>query len=210
MRVRYLALACITFGLLSSPSQAQVIVLGNGAASACWRAAEFGTGNLDIAFGECSRALAQPSISSYNKAATYVNRAVLRMRAGDNSGALADADAAASISSSMGEAHVNRGAALLNLMRPDQALDAINLGIETGSNRLHLVYYNRASAKFLLGDITGAYYDYRMSADINPDFALATEALSHFEVITRPSADGSGTEKVVEEVVALSSPVQLY
>ena len=110
----------------------------------------------------------------------------------------------------MGEAHVNRGAALLNLMRPDQALDAINLGIETGTKRLHLVYYNRASAKFLLGDITGAYYDYRMSADIDPEFGLATDALSHFEVVTRPSADASGTEEVVEEVIALSSPVQLY
>jgi len=210
MRIHYLALACITFGLLNSPSQAQVIVLGNGAASSCWRAAEFGTGNLDVAFGDCSRALAQPVISSYNRAATYVNRAVLRMRAGDNSGALADADAAARYSSNMGEAHVNRGAALLNLMRPDQALDAINLGLETGTKRLHLVYYNRASAKFLLGDIPGAYYDYKMAAEIEPEFTMATEALSHFEVVTRPSAENGQPEEVIEEVVALSSPVNLY
>ena len=210
MRIRYLALACLAVGLLSTPSQAQVFVVGNGAANACWRGAEFGGDNLDYAFQECSRALAQPQTSLYNKAATYVNRAVLRMRAGDNSGALADANAAANISSRMGEAHVNRGAALLNLMRPEQALEAIDLGLEIGTKRLHLVYYNRASAKYLLGDISGAYYDYQMSAEINPEFGLATEALSHFEVISRPSADGSGTEDVVQEVVAVSSPVNLY
>jgi tetratricopeptide (TPR) repeat protein len=137
-----------------------------------------------------------------------VNRAVLRMRAGDNSGALADADMAASISPNMGEAHVNRGAALLNLMRPDQALEAIDLGLDRGTKRLHLVYYNRAAAKYLLGDIPGAYYDYLASTEANPDFALATEALSHFEVVTQPSADaGEPGEDVVQEVVALSSPV---
>lgn len=211
MRIRYLALACLAFGLLSSPSQAQVVVLGNGAANACWRAAEFGSGNMSYAFEECSRALVQPGISIYNKAATYVNRAVLRMRAGDNSGALADANAAAGISSNMGEAHVNRGAALLNLMRPEQALEAINLGLETGTGRLPLVYYDRAAAKYLLGDIEGAYYDYKMSSELDPEFALASEALSHFEVITRPAADGSdNSEDVVEEIVALSSPVNLY
>jgi tetratricopeptide (TPR) repeat protein len=210
MHVRFLALACVAFALLSSPSQAQVIVLGNGAANACWRGAEFGSNNLNYAFQECSRALAQPQISLYNRAATYVNRSVLRMRAGDNSGALADADAATNLMANMGEAHVNRGAALLNLMRPDQALEAINIGLERGTKRLHLVYYNRGSAKYLLGDIEGAYYDYKMSTEINPEFALAQEALSHFEVITSPAADGSeGTEEVIQEIVALSSPVNL-
>lgn len=208
MRTRFLALACLAIGLISSPSQAQIIVLGNGAGNACWRAAEFGTGDLNIGFTECSRALAQPGLSAYNKAATYVNRAVLRIRAGDNSGALADADMAANISPNMGEAHVNRGAALLNLMRPDQALEAIDLGLDRGTKRLHLVYYNRAAAKYLLGDIPGAYYDYLASSEANPNFALATEALSHFEVVTRPSVDaGVPEEEVVQEVVALSSPV---
>ena len=210
MRIRLLALACLALGLLSSPSQAQIIVVGNGAANACWRAAEFGSGNLNVGFTECSRALAQPGISAYNKAATYVNRAVLRMRAGDNSGALADADMASGITPSMGEAHVNRGAALLNLMRPEQALEAIDLGLDRGSKRLHLVYYNRAVAKYLLGDIPGAYYDYLASTEANPNFALATEALSHFEVVTQPSADaGEPSEEFVQEVVALSSPVDV-
>lgn len=208
MRTRLFALACLAIGLITSPSQAQVIVLGNGAANACWRGAEFGAGDLDIAFTECSRALAQPGISAYNKAATYVNRSVLRIRAGDNSGALADADMAANISPNMGEAYVNRGAALLNLMRPDQALEAIDVGLDRGTKRLHLVYYNRASAKYLLGDIPGAYYDYLASLEANPNFALATEALSHFEVVTQPSVDASQPgEEIIQEVVALSSPV---
>jgi hypothetical protein len=59
-----------------------------------------------------------------------------------------------------------------------------------------------------LGDIPGAYYDYLASSESNPNFALATEALSHFEVVTRPSADAAvPEEEVVQEVIALSSPV---
>jgi tetratricopeptide (TPR) repeat protein len=207
MRIRLLAAACVALGLFSAPSQAQIIVVGSGAANACWRAAEFGMGNMNIGFAACSRALAQPGQSTYNKAATYVNRAVLRMRAGDNSGALADADAATSFSPNMGEAHVNRGAALLNLMRPDQALTAIDLGLDRGTKRLHLVYYNRAAAKYLLGDIPGSYYDYIASSEADPEYAPAIEALSHFEVITQPSADAG--EQVILDVVALSDPVSV-
>ncbi len=205
MRIRLLAFACLTLVLLSYPSQAQIIFDGSGAASACWRAAEFGRGNMNTGFTECSRALAQPSISAYNKSATYVNRAVLRMRAGDNSGALADADAAAAINPNMGEAHVNRGAALLNLMRPEQALSAIDLGLDRGTKRLHLVYYNRAAAKYILGDIPGAYYDYLASVEADPEYAPSIEALLHFEVITQPSADTG--EEVILDVIALSDPV---
>jgi hypothetical protein len=204
MRIRIIALICLALGLISSPGQAQLIVVGSGAANACWRAAEFG-GNMNTGFAECSRALAQPSISLYNRAATYVNRAVLRMSAGDNSGALADANIAASLRPSLGEAHVNRGAALLNLMRPEQALEAIDLGLERGTKRLHLVYYNRAAAKYLLGDIPGAYYDYIASSDANPEYAPTLEALSHFEVITQPSANSG--EDIILDVVALSDPV---
>jgi tetratricopeptide (TPR) repeat protein len=207
MRIRLLAAACVALGLFSAPSQAQIIVVGSGAANACWRAAEFGQGNMNIGFAECSRALVQPGQSTYNKAATYVNRAVLRMRAGDNSGALADADAATNFSPNMGEAHVNRGAALLNLMRPDQALTAIDLGLDRGTKRLHLVYYNRAAAKYLLGDIPGAYYDYIASSEADPEYGPAIEALSHFEVITQPSADAG--EQIILDVVALSDPVSI-
>jgi tetratricopeptide (TPR) repeat protein len=206
MCIRLLALACLALGLISSPGQAQIIVVGSGAANACWRAAEFGTSNMNVGFAECSRALAQPSISLFNRAATYVNRAVLRMRAGDNSGALADADVASNLRPGMGEAHVNRGAALLNLMRPEQALEAIDLGLDRGSKRLHLVYYNRAAAKYLLGDIPGAYFDYVASSEASPEYAPTIEALSHFEVITQPSADAG--EDVILDVVALSDPVR--
>ncbi len=210
MRIRYLVPACVAFGLLCSAAQAQLIVVGSGAGSACWRAAEFGAGDMNIGFTECTRALEQPSMSHYNRAATYVNRAVVRMRAGDSGGALADASMAAEMIPRLGEAHVNRGAALLNLMRPEQALEAIDMGIEAGSNKLHLVYYNRASAKYLLGDIRGAYFDYLMSAEIDPEFTLATDALSHFQVITRPAASGAPATETVEEIIALSSPVNLY
>jgi len=39
------------------------------------------------------------------------------------------------------------GAALLNLMRPQEALESINASLDTGSGKEYLVYYNRAAAQ---------------------------------------------------------------
>jgi len=208
MRIRYLVPACFALGLFASGAQAQVIVLGNGAAEACWRAAEFGVGDMNEGFTLCSQALSQPNVSLRDRAATLVNRAVIRMRAGDSSGALADASTSSRLMPGLGEAHVNRGAALLNLMRPQEALEAINTGIDSGTTKLHLVYYNRGVAKYLLGDALGSYQDFRASNQINPNFALSAQALTHFTVVPRAgqtSIDPTGEDV---EVIALSSPVQ--
>jgi len=208
MRTLFAAVASLALALIATPSQAQLIVVGNALGNACWRAAEFGAMDLNIGYEDCTRALELPGMSFYNRAATYVNRAVIRMRAGDSGGALADATRASEMMPRLGEAHVNRGAALLNLMRPEEALTAIDTGLTEGSEKLHLVYYNRASAKYLLGDIPGAYYDFQRSVEIRPDFALAAKALTHFRVTPRPAAEG--TTETVDEIVALSSPVNLY
>ena len=202
MRAHFLLPAILLFGFFCAPAQAQVFVLGDGPASACYQAAEFGTGATDNGFEVCSLALNTPGVSSRDRAATYVNRAVIRMRAGDFQGAYSDSNNSIGLVSSMGEAYVNRGAALLNLMRPMEALDSINQGVTLGSSRLHLVYYDRAAAKEILGDVRGAYADYRMSLQVKPDFALATEQLSRFQVVRR-AARGNGV--ATDEVVALTA-----
>ena len=204
MRAAAFLTACF-LGLAATSAQAQVIVLGNGIGSACWRAAEFGTGSMNEGFKMCTDALATTSLSLRDKAGTYLNRAVIRLRAGDNAGALADADQAIRIID-MGEAHVNRGAALINLMRPADALQAINTGIEKGTSKMHLVLYNRASAKFLTSDVRGSYYDYRMAADLRPDLPMLQSALTQFQVIRRPAQGAQNVDDMVDDVVALGNP----
>lgn len=205
-----LMIACLALGFLAStPSQAQVFVVGNGDASACWRAAEFGQGTMEEGFDACNHALENTQLSLRDRAATLVNRAVIRIRAGDNTGALADATQSINMIPNMGEAHVNRGAALLNLMHPDQALQEIDKGIALGSTKLYLVYYNRATSEFLLGNVRQAYFDYKHAAEINPDFALAAAALSKFKVIRRTDSADASPDDSVADVIALGSPVNL-
>ena len=184
MRTAVLVTACL-MALGAGAAHAQVIVLGDTSAESCYRAAEFGTMGRADGFRICTEALSVPGLSARDKAGTYVNRAVIRLMAGDYDGSLADADAAIRISPSMGEAHVNRGAALLNMARPGDALTAINLGMDYGTAKQHLVYYNRAAAKELVGDIRGAYYDYRRAVELSPGFLLAAQQLERFQVVRR-------------------------
>jgi tetratricopeptide (TPR) repeat protein len=201
--------------LAATAAHAQVIVLGDGPAQSCWMAAEFGVGSMNEGFTVCTKALTQPGVSARDRAATYTNRAVIRMRAGDYAGSLADADASIGLMPSLGEAYVNRGAALLNLMKPQDALTAINKGLDLGTSKLHLVYYDRAAAKEILGDIRGAYNDYKTAVEHKPDFALAAEQLTRFTVVRRAASvtfDKAGnvrSEGGEDTVVALKTPRSL-
>ena len=184
MRSAALVTACLmTLG--AGAVHAQVIVVGDTSAEACYRAAEFGTMGRAEGFRICTEALNVPGLTVRDRAGTFVNRAVIRLMAGDYDGSMTDADSAIRLVPRMGEAHVNRGAALLNMARPGDALAAINIGMQYGTAKQHLVYYNRAAAKELVGDIRGAYYDYRRAVELSPGFLLASQQLQRFQVVRR-------------------------
>ena len=212
MRAGSILTVIAALGLTATAAEAQVIVLGDGPAQACWESAEYGIGSMNEGFTICTEALTQPGTSARDRAATYTNRAVIRMRAGDYAGSLADADASIGLMPSMGEAHVNRGAALLNLMKPKDALVAINKGLDLGTSKLHLVYYDRAAAKEILGDIRGAYNDYKTALEQKPDFALAAEQLTRFTVVRHAASvsidrHGNVVSDGVDDVqIALKTP----
>ena len=77
---------------------------------------------------------------------------------------------------------LNRGVALLALKRAEEALGPINQSIEIGFDKLYLAYFNRAMAKEDLGDIKGAYEDYRKALELEPNFVLAANELKRFRV----------------------------
>jgi tetratricopeptide (TPR) repeat protein len=215
MRIGYVLSAICALVMTASAAEAQVLVIGDGPASDCWRAAEFGAGTMNEGFAVCTQALSQLGLSTRDRAASYTNRAVIRMRAGDYAGSLADADASIGLLPSMGEAYVNRGAALLNLMKPRDALTAINKGLELGTGKLHLVYYDRAAAKEILGDIRGAYNDYKMAIQEKPDFGLAAEQLARFTVVRRAASlsidrfGGVSQNDDADVTIALKTPLAL-
>jgi tetratricopeptide (TPR) repeat protein len=173
----------------ASCADAAVTVLGRGLARSCFEFAEFG-GIAQDGIETCSLALEQQALDAKDRAATYINRGILKSRSDDTSGALSDYDLGLSLDGALGEGYVDRGAAMIVLRRYGDALDDINKGIALGANRVQIAYYDRAVVQEALGNIRDAYEDYKKAVEIQPDFALAVEQLSRFRVV-RKSADGT-------------------
>jgi tetratricopeptide (TPR) repeat protein len=150
-------------------------------------AAEFGRGFYTIS---CDRALEEPMVKP-DRAATYVNRSVLKLRANDAKGALADCEMSIRISSQMGEAFVNRGAALISLGRPQEAIESLSHGIALGAHKLHYAYYDRAMAREDVGDVKGAYEDYKRALEISPGFQQAADQLKRFRLVPKSQLQSS-------------------
>ena len=79
MKIRAIPLAVIATLAAASWAQAAVTVLGNGVAHSCYQFAEYG-GNPTDGMNTCTFALEQTTLSVRDRAATYVNRGILRAR----------------------------------------------------------------------------------------------------------------------------------
>jgi tetratricopeptide (TPR) repeat protein len=171
--------------LVSQAAHAAVTVIGgNNLARSCYEAAEFG-GNPTDGVAVCSDALKQDTLPLKDRAATLINRGILLSRTDDAEAAIADYDRGLMIDATLGEGYVDRGAALIILKRYDEALQALNKGIDLGSSQLQVAYYDRAIVQEALGNVRRAYEDYKMAVQIEPDFALATAQLTRFKVVRR-------------------------
>jgi tetratricopeptide (TPR) repeat protein len=174
---------------VSPPASAAVTVLGGGLANSCYQSAEFG-GDPAQAVHSCSLALEQETLTVADRAATFINRGILRSRMGDMNGALRDYDTGLGIDGVHGEGYVDRGATYIAMQRYQDAMTDINKGIEMGAKKPHIAYYDRAIADEALGDVRGAYLDYKKAVELEPDFTLANEQLTRFKVIRKaPSSE---------------------
>ena len=168
----------------ASSAGAAISVIGNSIANSCYRTAEFG-GDDNAGINTCTYALQQESLTSRDRAATYINRGILRSRAGDSTGALADYDHGLGIDPTLGEGYVDRGATYIALRQYSEALQDINKGLDMGARQPQIAYYDRAIVNEALGNIRGAYQDYKKAVELEPDFTLATQQLSRFKVIRK-------------------------
>lgn len=173
----------------ASSAQAAISVLGNTVASSCYQAAEFGS-DTRSGIETCSYALNQETLSIRDKAATLINRGILRSRAGDAEGAVADYNSGLNSDANLGEGYVDRGAAYIVLRDYDSAMKDINHGLEMGARKPHIAYYDRAIVDEAMGNVRGAYEDYKKAVELEPNFSLATEQLARFKVI-RKSPNGA-------------------
>lgn len=188
MNVRSSAAAALLLGAsaLAPHANAAVTVLGNGLGASCFQAAELGT-DPKSSIQTCTLAIEQEPLSLSDRAATYINRGILRSQIGDQNGALADYNQGITLDANHGEGYVDRGATYIVLQRYDDALNDLNKGIAMGAHKPHIAYYDRAIVDEAMGNVRAAYEDYKKAVQLEPDFALASEQLTRFKVVRKES-----------------------
>lgn len=182
MRIALVSAALAAF-CIAGQAQAATTVLGNGLANICSAAAKSGDDDLD-SLKTCTLAIENESMSPYDRAGTYVNRGVIRMRRKDYDDARRDFDFAIRIEPEMGEAYVNRGGALVGEKRYVDALLDIDHGLSLGSEEPEKAYYNRGLANEGLDDIKAAYFDYMRAVELAPEWDIPKRELTRFTVIS--------------------------
>ncbi|MEM7639941.1 MAG: tetratricopeptide repeat protein [Pseudomonadota bacterium] len=175
-----LMIAAAATALVAETASAQVFVIGNGLGGECFQKTKSGFSNFRAVEEICTRALREQAMTRKNRAATYVNRGVLRMREGQYDKALADYAEAVSLQPELGAAYLNEGAAHIYRRDFAAALSPLDRAIELESHDLFAAYYNRAIAKENTGDVAGAYTDFQKSLELKPGWDLAERQLSRF------------------------------
>jgi tetratricopeptide (TPR) repeat protein len=169
---------------LAGEARGAVTVIGGGMAEACSKAAQ--DGEQDIQFEKiCTLALETEPLGPRDRAGTYVNRGVMKLRRLSWGNAVQDFNMALRLKPDLGEAYVNRGAAAIGDRRYGDSLADINRGLELGVDEPAKAYFNRALAHEGLEDAKAAYFDYQKALEIAPEWTLPREQLVRFTVTRR-------------------------
>lgn len=129
MRAVVVVLALLT----ALPARAQMSVsAGSGIAHECYEDAKTPRQpreNIET----CTAALDHGGLSAADRAATLVNRGVLYDVVKNYQAAWADYNAALRINDKLGDAYINRGAALMRMQKSDEGIVDIRKGLELGT-----------------------------------------------------------------------------
>lgn len=181
--MKRLIVGVAAFGALmvGTCAQASVTVIGGGLAEACSRAAISGKSDVRSE-APCTEALEKEMLNNRDRAGTYVNRGVLKLRRMDWAAAIRDFNEALRIKPDLGEAYVNRGAVAIGEHRYAESLPDLNKGLQLGVEEPAKVYFNRALAYEGLDDEKSAYFDYQKAVELSPDWAAPKNELVRFHV----------------------------
>ena len=165
----------------AAPASAAAYVLGGGLADACSRFAIDGRSD-DYSLNTCTYALETESLVKRDRAATLVNRGVIQLRRKKFDAANRDFNTAITLQPAMGEAFVNRGAALIAQRRWQEGVADIDKGLTLNPDEPEKAYYNRALAWEGLDDMQAAWRDYSKALELKPDWDAPRKELTRFTV----------------------------
>jgi len=182
-RSRYVLAALVA--ACSVPAVAGVMVIGNSSARLCFEAADSPMMPSIRDLRRCDSAFSEEALSPYDRVATHVNRGILRLRRGQVDPAIADFDEAMRLDPRQPEAYLNKGAALIRLDDPAEALRLFTVALEYDTRRPELAHFGRAIANEELGNVREAYADYRRASELDPDWADPQTELRRFRIVGR-------------------------
>lgn len=188
MRVAF----AIALGWLAVPGMvpAAVAVVGNGHARSCFEAAARDQPARG-ALRKCDNALEDRQLPPSDRAATLINRGIVRMQARDIEGAIADYDEAIRTAPAIADAYINKGIALLRMGQHDtEAVAQLTEGLSRNPAQPAIAYYSRAVANEQLGRTRDAYEDYSRAAQLAPEWAEPAEQLQRFKVVRGKTLQG--------------------
>ena len=168
-------------GAWAGPANAAVTVIGGTLAHACSIAA-FGGETTRRYEDICTLALEGELLSQRDRAGTFVNRGVMRLRRSEFESAMSDFNRAVSLKADLGEAYVNRGAASVGQHKFREGLEDLNKALAMGVEEPEKAYFNRALAYEGLDDLKAAYYDYQKAVELKPEWDAPKKELARFTV----------------------------
>lgn len=130
----------------------------------------------------CTLAIQDKATLPADLAGSYNNRGVLLFDEGKLQEALADFDAAIAVSGTLAAAHINRGYTLVAMQRWEDSIAAFDRGIELGAPEPARAHFNRGIAHEETGRVREAYYDYKLAAELNPEWEEPKRELARFTV----------------------------
>ena len=169
---------------VSVPALAAVTVVGSSSARMCFEAADSPMTPTVRELRYCDSAFEEGAMSAHDTVATHVNRGILRLRRNQTDSAIADFDQAIRLDPHQPEAYLNKGAALIRLNNPTEALRLFTVALEYNTRRPEIAHFGRAIANESLGNVRAAYDDYRRASELDPDWSDPQTELRRFRVVT--------------------------
>lgn len=185
MRTSVFALTLLAAAAAAGSAAAgAVTVIGGGMAKECSIAAL--NGESDSRYeAMCTQALESELLNLRDRAGTYVNRGILKLRRREFASAQFDFNRAVETKPDLGEAYVNRGAASVGAKHYAEGLADLNKALELGVEEPEKAYYNRALAYEGLDNLKAAYFDYQKAVELKPEWEMPKRELARFTVERR-------------------------
>ena len=166
----------------SSLNAQSVTVFGAGIyAKDCFQEAKKASLNLTLgrsSLDKCTLALDHGKLKIRDRAATYVNRGVVRVNLKQYTEALQDYNHAAGLRPDLTAIYVNRGNVYYLTREFDEAINEYSKSLAMNTHAAPVAYVNRGMSHEKLGLYKEATEDYRNAIELAPQWEVAKEKLA--------------------------------